>query len=101
MSSMWRRGASQKRGHSQRRESDDSSVPLFFRCNLRGRGDGSGDAETIRPVKRVRAMRGITQEEYEKERRSIILKYLSSDLPEDERKLVIKEELASLRKSIY
>jgi len=46
-------------------------------------------------------MKGITQQEYEKERRSIILKYLSSDLPEDERKLVIKEELASLRKSIY
>jgi hypothetical protein len=46
-------------------------------------------------------MKGITQEEYEKERLSIILEYLNSDLPEDERKLVIKEELASLRKSIY
>ena len=46
-------------------------------------------------------MKGITQQEYEKERQSIILKYLNSDLPEDERKLVIKEELASLRKSIY
>jgi hypothetical protein len=46
-------------------------------------------------------MKGITQEEYEKERLSIILGYLNSDLPEDERKPVIKEELASLRKSIY